>query len=790
MTAEAENPYERFFNVLSTMLGTVSFDGSFRELNRAWETQLGFSAREMAGKPCLDFIHPDDRERVADHQKKLIAGEKKELFEARFVCKDGSCKWLYMRCTADPEKNLFYAAATDITARRLTEDALRESETTLRKILDRAPMSMSIVSMDGTIEYINSKAVETFGFPHEEIPNMDRWWTLAYPDEKYRKEVSARWMGRVQKALEEKTEINGGEYLVTCRDGSLKTVFIFGVIAAGKVFVMFDDITARVKAEKALRESEFTLRRILDQAPISIAIADMEGKIEHINRKFSQTFGYRHEEIPTLQSWALKAYPEEAYRNKLLAHWAGLIEKAGRTNGEIEGGEYRVVCKDGTAKTVRIYGVVTADNKVVSLLEDVTARVETEKGLRESESRYRAMVETTRTGYVIINKEGRVLDANTEYVRLTGHRDLKEVLGRSVLEWTADYEKDKNAAAVAQCAKDGYIWNLEVDYAGESGRIIPVEVNATVIQKDGVPQIMSLCRDITERRRAEAEIKKLNQELEKRVQERTAQLTAANEELVAEISQRLQAEHTKDNLQEQLLQSQKLEAVGRLAGGIAHDFNNILVSISGYAELLLDTMPPGAPARADLSEILLETERGAALTRQLLTFSTKQKIKMEVLDLNGIAIGSEKMLKRLIGANMHLETRLAPGLWRVKADPGQISQVIINLVINARDAMPDGGRIIMETRNAEVGPGDGKMRLAPPPGQYAELSVTDTGCGMTPETLGHLFEPFYTTKKPGQGTGLGLSTVYGIVSHSGGGIALDSGPGRGTVFRIYFPRAD
>jgi PAS domain S-box-containing protein len=783
------NTYQRFFSLLESMLCTAGFDGVFRDLNRAWETSLGYSAAEMVGRPCVEFIHPEDRAAVIAHQKKIAAGQPSSIIEARFLCKDGKYKWLILRCTADTERQLFYAAASDITSRKLTEDALRESEATLRKILDKAPMSMSIVNIDGTIEYINKKAELTFGFRHDEIPTMERWWELAYPDPAYRAEVVPRWMGRVYKAFEEKTEIDGGLYEVTCKDGTVKTVFIFGVIAAGKVFVMFDDITERAKAEAALKESEVTLRRILDQAPISIAISAMDGRIEHINRKMTQTFGYEAADMPTLQRWAEQAYPDEKYRNKLLTHWATLIDKALRTDGEIEGGEYRVVCKDGKVKTVFIYGVVTADKKVVSLLEDVTSRVETEKGLRESESRYRALVETTRTGYVIINKEGRVLDANTEYVRLTGNKDLKEVLGRNVLDWTADYEKERNAAAVADCARDGYIWNFEVDYAGKAGQTTPIEINATVIQKDGVPQIMTLCRDISGRRRTEAEITELNHALENRVKERTAELTAANEELVTEISQRLQAERAKEKLQEQLTQSQKLEAVGRLAGGIAHDFNNILVSISGYAELLLDTMPQGAPARADLSEILLETERGSALTRQLLTFSTKQEIKLQVLDVNAIAAGSEKMLKRLIGANMHLETRLSPELFQVKADPGQISQIIINLVINARDAMPDGGKILMETRNAEVGADAPDMRLVPAPGSYAELSVSDTGLGMSPETLAHLFEPFYTTKKPGQGTGLGLSTIYGIVSHARGGISVASVQGRGTVMKIYLPRA-
>ncbi len=913
MADRTTNIYERFFNSTATMLGTAGFDCRFIDLNPAWRKYLGFSAAEMAGNPFLDFVHPDDREQVAAHHKKILAGEKETVFEVRFISKNGGNKWLYMRCTPDREKRLIYLTASDVTTRKLTEDALRESETALRIIIDKAPMSMAIVSMDGTIEFINKKAEQTFGYAHTDIPNMERWWLQAYPDEKYRKETTERFMGRVHKAFLEKTEVEGYVYYPTCKDGSIKTCSIFGVIAAGKVFVMFDDITARVKAEQAVRESEGNLRRILEQVPISIAIHDMGGKLEFINRKFTQTFGYRPEDIPTAESWMLQAYPEAGYRKRLTTLWAALMDKAVRMTGEIEGGEYKVVAKDGSVRIVYVHGVVTADKKVVSLLDDVTSRVETERALRESETRYRTLVETTGTGFVIIDRIGRVLDANREYVRLSGHRDLKEILGRPITDWTAPNEKARNAAAVRQCATNGYIRNFEVDYVDKSGKITPIEVSATVVKTGGVPQILTLCRDITERREttlrlrdsenkfrtitekavvgvyliqddkflyvnpklaemsgyapdelvgikgpqdlvapgdwekvkenirrrvdreidalnyeltgvrkdgsrlevevygaindyagkpaiigtlmdisarrlARKEAEKVNVSLEQRVKERTAELTAANRDLTVEITQRLQTEKAKEKLQEELQQSQKMEAVGRLAGGIAHDFNNILVSISGYAEFLLKTMPEGSPARDDLSEILLEIEKGVSLTRQLLTVSRKQPILLKVVDLNSAAAEAEKMLKRIIGANMHLQSNLSPELDRIMADPGQVSQVIMNLVINARDAMPYGGRIIIETRNAEIDREYPEMRPVPKPGHYVMLSVSDTGTGINPEDMTHLFEPFYTTKEPGKGTGLGLSTVYGIISQARGGISVESEPGKGTTFKIYFPR--
>ncbi|HCC46697.1 MAG TPA: hypothetical protein DEQ38_01040 [Elusimicrobia bacterium] len=255
-----------------------------------------------------------------------------------------------------------------------------------------------------------------------------------------------------------------------------------------------------------------------------------------------------------------------------------------------------------------------------------------------------------------------------------------------------------------------------------------------------------------------------------------------------EIAQRIDAEKGREKLQQELLQSQKMEVVGRLAGGIAHDFNNILVAISGYAEFLMKTMPDGAPAKDDLNEIVRETERGALLTRQLSTVARNQPLQLKVLSVNTAAEDACKMLKRLIGVNMHLQTNLEPALDSVKCDQGQISQVIMNLVINARDAMPDGGKIIIETANEEVTASPEGMPLPPPPGHYVTLKVTDTGTGMPSETAAHIFEPFFTTKPEGKGTGLGLSTVYGIVHQVHGGIGLETAPGKGTAFKIYLPR--
>jgi nitrogen-specific signal transduction histidine kinase len=260
--------------------------------------------------------------------------------------------------------------------------------------------------------------------------------------------------------------------------------------------------------------------------------------------------------------------------------------------------------------------------------------------------------------------------------------------------------------------------------------------------------------------------------------------------VVRDVTERRQIEQEKANLQEQLRQSQKIEAIGRLAGGIAHDFNNLLTVIKGYSQLSLVDTEEGSPLREPLEEINKAAEKAADLTRQLLAFSRRQILEMKVLDLNTILGNLDKMLRRVIGEDIELMTIPAEDLGRVKTDPGWIEQVIMNLAVNARDAMINGGRLTIETANVELDEAYARGHIAVKPGRYVMLSVSDTGAGMTPEVKQQVFEPFFTTKEKGKGTGLGLSTVYGIVKQSGGNIWVYSEPGQGTTFKIYLPRVD
>ena len=397
---------------------------------------------------------------------------------------------------------------------------------------------------------------------------------------------------------------------------------------------------------------------------------------------------------------------------------------------------------------------------------------------------FRILFESSPDAIFVEDPQGYVLACNPAAAML--HRtDRSQLVGKHVTDLVPLEWRDKVIIAA-----DGYPFEFEGISMAADGTSIPVGIRTSRIEYDGNPAVLLNVRDIADRKRLEDRLRASNDELEVRVQNRTAALARANEILREEIAERSRAEDGRRRLEEQVQGSQRVEAVGRLAGGVAHDFNNLLTVIIGRCEIMLDRLSGNHPMLPDVMLIHDAANKAAGVTRQLLAFGRKQVLQPRILDLNLVISNMKAIMLSLISENIHLSVTLDPGAWRVEADRGQVEQVIMNLVVNAIDAMAKGGELEISTNNEDLDARNTQFGPLPNPGHYAVLSVRDSGQGMSAETLTHIFEPFFTTKGDSKGTGLGLSTVYGIVKQSGGYIHAVSSPGQGSTFKVYLPGLD
>lgn len=604
------------------------------------------------------------------------------------------------------------------------------------KFLDVSLDMLCIVGKDGYFKRVNPAWEKTLGFAAEELLSKP-FLEFVHPEDKQKTYDETLKLGKRQ-------EILSFENRFLCKDGAYKWLS-WKAATMGEpqlVYSVARDVSQRKFEEQSLIESKQQITDILKRLNEAQRIARLGSWEMDVKSKkvFLSEGTYRiiekmpHEFEPSFEGFLKKVHPDDRQTVKDLVGQSLM-------NGMSFDFYHRIIISDEIEKIVYERGEVILDDegkptRLIGTVQDVTERKQAEEAFQKSETQFRAVFDNSLDAMLIADDTGRYLDANPAACSLFG-LPKEEITKRRMMDFAAPgLEKEAEQTwdlFIKLGAKQG---EHQLSQAG--GKIVQVEYSATANVLPG--QHLAILRDVTERK----------------------------------------------SLEEQLRQSQQLEAVGRLAGGIAHDFNNMLTVINCYSDLILRKLDNENPLRGSIEEIKKAGQRSASLTQQLLAFSRQQILQPKAFNISEIISDTSNMLQLLIGENIQL-TIISNDIGQVKADPGQLTQVIVNLAINARDAMPGGGKLLIETANIHFDEKYAAKNIFMKPGSYVMLSISDTGTGMDKKTQQRIFEPFYTTKEVGKGTGLGLATVYGIVKQSDGYIGVYSELGYGTTFKVYLP---
>ena len=633
------------------------------------------------------------------------------------------------------KKRIFTGIVRDISEREEAEALLRQSEEKYAKMVHSSPDAITLRSLpDRRYLEVNEGFTRLTGYGSEEVlgktPGELNLWVEREPHR------------TTLEKLEAEGQVTGEEFRFRTKSGQIR----YGQVSAVRVTMngkqcmlsVTHDITDRKRAEAELSQ----LASIVESSDDAIVGKTLDGKIVSWNAGAERIYGYSAIEVvgkpvsilaPDEQRDEVPEILKRLSRDERIHHYETVRVRKGGQRINV---------------SVTISPVKDAEGMIIgasAIARDITERKRVEERLQESESHFRSLVHDAPYGIYRITLDGRLLQVNPALVKMLGYESEEELM-RCDVEKDICRDPETHQRLVRDYWRKQDFRDVEAQWRRKDGKIITVKMTGhPVLEKADSPAYFEVfAEDITERR----------------------------------------------SLERQLLQSQKMEAIGRLAGGIAHDFNNLLGVILGHSDILDHQIGADGRLRRSVEATRHAAERAAALTMQLLAFSRKQVIEPIVVDLNASVMEVEKMLHRVIGEDIEMAIRLQPDLGRVKADPGQLSQVLMNLAVNSRDAMPNGGKLVIETANMELDDTYGRQHLGAKPGPHVMLAISDTGTGMDSETLSHIFEPFFTTKETGKGTGLGLSMVYGIIKQSNGYIMAYSEPGRGTTFKIYFPSTE
>ncbi len=693
----------------------------------------------------LDEVDPGYGERSPDILGIAARVSATGAMETAEVHHPGLDRWFGFSAASVPG-GLVMTFSEDITDRKRAESALRRVQDSFDRLEDFPAWS----DANGRIVDIGEAACRQLGYTREELlamtvfdltPGLDReaWvrsWREIKPPDFFRTEVEHRTKSGTTYPAEITVHpmvFDGHEYHCT----------------------FSRDITDRKKAEADVRRLRYSLDQMNDYPTWN----DSDGRIIEVSESTTRHLLYSRDELLNMTIFDICP---DLDKQKWTKSWETTPVQS----------TFRVQVHH-RAKDGRIFPVEITVNPMIfddkryhcTFCRDISDRKELEDTLQLTKT----SVDTALDMVHWIDTDGNIIYANRSMCDLLGY-EPDELEGAKI--WTIDPEVTPELLKQRwDRSRDGGML-FEETWQTRDGRRVAVEIAVTNIRHDDRDMAVAFARDITDRKLAEISLKESEERYRLLWEEQTDTLKALKER------------------DEQLLQAQKMEAIGRLAGGIAHDFNNVLTTIIGYSDLLLSSpeLPEGSVTE-DITEIREAAQRAGALTQRILAFSRRQAMQPKVLSLGDVVSDIERLLARTIGADIELKTSLSPDLVEVEADEHQLVQVLLNLAVNARDAMPDGGTLTLAAENVELDEQFCEVRPEMQPGPHAKLTVTDTGSGMDEEVLSHVFEPFYTTKPPGLGTGLGLATVYGVVTQSGGCVEATSEPGRGTTIAIYLPRA-
>ncbi len=734
---ESEDRYRDLVEHSQDLLCTHDLEGKLLSVNPASARLLGYEVAELINSPMRDLIAPEFREQFDAYLVRIkTTGADQGVLSV--VTRSGERRiWEYNNTlrTEGLLSPIVRGMAHDITARKQSEVALRESQQRLTGIIASAMDSIITLDEQQRIVLFNAAAQRMFrcseadalGQPIERfIPQRFRAEHSTHVRTFGATEVTNRRAGALDSlwALRADGEEFQMEAAISVLEFSGKKLFT----------VIMRDITARKQAETRLREYE----RVVEGLEEMILVVDRDYRYVIANRAFLNFRGMSGDQV--LGHTVEEVVGEEVFtalvREKMEECFRGSVVQYEMTYNFSNLGK-----RDLSVSYFPIEGRAGVE-RIACVLQDITERKMAEQALHKSEERFSKAFRNNPLAITISTEaEGRYLDVNDAFLDMVGY-PRKDVIGRTGTELRFWGEPLDRMEMLRQLKEEERVTKHNTRYRTAKGEIRDAEVWVESIELDGQPCLLAITRDVTEMQKLEAQFR----------------------------------------------QAQKMEAVGRLAGGIAHDFNNILGIIMGYSDISLDLIAPENPASRYVAESKKAAKRAAMLTRQLLAFSRKQVVFPRNLDLNDVVHYAISMLRQLVGEDIEVEFRPAASIGSTKADPGQIEQVLMNLVVNARDAMPTGGKILIETADTELDAEFVSRHPGARAGKQVVLVVSDTGCGMEENTKAKIFEPFFTTKAVGVGTGLGLSTVYGIVKQSAGHILVYSELGKGTTFKLYFPR--